>query len=421
MERKIKTKILKLGLLSVVVFALAGFTLFNQFSLFFAQAQTDDEIQQEISELNDEIQSKGAEIEDIKKRKDIYEKNIQIKRQEMFSLNNQMGILNSQIAKTELEMEMTQAKIDKINLEVKNVKLHIKDKEGKITVQKERLSEFIRLIDRADQRSYLEILILNDSFSEFYNQLQYIEEIQIDLQGVLGETKLLKQDLEFKKSELDNKKGELEVLMKSLGQEEAKLDSEQGAKQVILTETRLSEQKFKSLLSQLKNEQAAIDAEITGLESRIREELKKIEMQKGLNAVSTGQLIWPVSGRYITAYFHDPDYPFRYVFEHPAVDIRASQGTSIKAADGGYVARAKNNGFGYSYIMIIHENGLSTVYGHVSRIDVREEDYVYRGQQIGLTGGMPGTPGAGRLSTGPHLHFEVRLNGLPVNPLEYLP
>ena len=116
------------------------------------------------------------------------------------------------------------------------------------------------------------------------------------------------------------------------------------------------------------------------------------------------------------------DKVMKSIGEHSGIDIRAAQGTTLRAAAAGYVARVKYDGStNYAYIMIIHADGFSTVYGHVSAVSVSQDDYVSSGQVIGKTGGTPRTAGAGAFSTGPHLHFEVRKDGIPVNPLDYLP
>lgn len=196
-------------------------------------------------------------------------------------------------------------------------------------------------------------------------------------------------------------------------------------KELLLNETFVSERQFQNWLLQSKYDEEQINSEITSLERTIRQKLEESDKSFSSDGNTSGSVVlsWPVEhSRGISATFHDPDYPFRYIFEHPAIDIRAYQGTAVGAAAPGYVARVQNGGQrGYSYVMIIHANGISTVYGHLSKINVQEDTYVIRGQTIGLSGGMPGTPGAGPLTTGPHLHFEVRLDGIPVNPLSYLP
>lgn len=129
-------------------------------------------------------------------------------------------------------------------------------------------------------------------------------------------------------------------------------------------------------------------------------------------------MAWPVIGR-VTYDFHDTDY--LYVFPHDGLDIAVGQGTIVRASYDGEVAGVYNGGMtSASYLSIKHASGISTVYGHLSRMDVQDGQKVTKGQVIGLSGGTPGTNGAGPFTTGPHLHFEVRVNGVPVDPMGYL-
>lgn len=118
-----------------------------------------------------------------------------------------------------------------------------------------------------------------------------------------------------------------------------------------------------------------------------------------------GNFVWPAYGKLTQG----------YTSYHPALDIGASTGSTVVAADEGIVAVAGWSSVGYgNYIVIRHGDGFVTLYAHLSRIDVSQGDYVARGQQIGAVGST------GR-STGPHLHFEISTGGRLYNPLQYLP
>lgn len=370
-----------------------------------------------VLELNDQIAQKKKEIEDLRKQSEVYEQNIKIKQTEAVNLKNQMAILDNQIAKIKVDIKTTEVEIEESNLELQDLTLGIKEKENKIKNQKEILAELVRQIYNNDDKNSLEVLILNESFSEFFSHLSYLEEVATELQTSLNKVRIFKEQLESQRQESDSKRQQLETFKKELESRKEKLDERMKAKGSLLIETRNSELKFKTLFTQLKEEQQQIDSEIVDLEGEIRSRLEPSKIGS-----IEGGLIWPVNPiKGLSALFHDPEYPLRYIFEHPAVDIRTPQRTPVKAAASGYVAKAKNGGYGYSYVMLIHDQGISTIYGHVNKILVKEDTYVKAGDIIALSGGLPGTLGAGRLTTGPHLHFEVRLNGIPVNPLEYLP
>jgi murein DD-endopeptidase MepM/ murein hydrolase activator NlpD len=133
------------------------------------------------------------------------------------------------------------------------------------------------------------------------------------------------------------------------------------------------------------------------------------------------QLLWPVTPFLgVSATFHDVSYEERFGFRHDALDIPTAQGTPVLAAADGIVKDVSDHGLGFNSIVIKHAGGLVTLYGHIEKFSVAVGQHVSAGEVIGLSGGRPGTPGAG-LSTGPHLHFGVYTAGEAVNPQPLLP
>ena len=378
-------------------------------------------INKEIKDINNDIQDNKSQINKIQELQKKYSDEIKKKQSEKASLNNQLSIMDNRLAKSELDIELVETEIERTKLEIKKTDIEIESKSEEIETEKTHIANIIRLMHKSDRVSTLEILLLNDSLSDFLTQVKYLEDMNESVSDGLDILEKLKRQLESEKRGLDSQNKELAKLRDDLINKKKQLESEKESKALVLTQVKSSEQEYQRLLAQAKKEQEEVAAEIASMEKLVRAKIAKLQGNDKLEFNDNG-FIWPVPKNVVTAYFHDPDYPFRNIFEHPAIDIRAAQGSTLKAAASGYVARIKTGGAtGYGYIMLIHGDGLSTVYGHVSKIYVAEDEYVVQGQAIGLSGGLPGTPGAGPLTTGPHLHFEVRLNGIPVDPLSYLP
>lgn len=370
----------------------------------------------EVVDLNRQIREKREQAKALQDKQKTYELALAQKQTEKADLNNQIAVLDNHLAKTQIEVDSIKIDLQETDLEIRKKTIEIADKEETIIKQKDHIGSVIRLLYKQGQASSLEILLLHDSFSEFLNQLKYLGDVNGELTQSLRGLSDLKDGLEKDKQNLEIKLAKIEKLKKSYDEKLAKLSSVKDEKTAILSQVMGSEEEYQNLIAAVRAEQAQASADISNYEGKVRLKLaNKIE-----NLAGNGTFIWPVPKNTITAYFHDPDYPFRRSFEHPAIDIRAPQGTPVRSAAPGYVARAKDSGMGYSYIMVVHSDGLATVYGHISKIMVKEDEYVEQGQVIGLSGATPGTPGAGKFTTGPHLHFEVRLNGIPVDPLGYL-
>jgi len=419
-----KNKIISKILLLIIVFVMLPHTL-------WADLQTDIEV------LENNISTKNTKIEALQAEQAKYEKLIQNKQAEAVSLANELDIINNRLLKTNLNIEELNLSVEKLSEEISYLELSIISKTDRIKKEINYLESLLREINYQDNIDDINALLMYDNLSEYFEASNAYNSLQQDLQVTVDSIQDEKIKLESQKGQLEAKQASLEEKKVALEQEKAKLQEEITVKEFYLREVQDSEEKFQELLVTAKNSESSLNQELQNLENNLRVKLEKKQEAERLAKEKSQDnqdnndlqfldqdavLRWPVPpNRGVSAIFHDPTYPFRHLFEHSGMDIRAYQGQTLKAAESGYVAKAKDNGLGYSYIMIIHADGLSTVYGHVSRIDVTEGEYVSKGEVIGATGGMPGTPGAGSYSTGPHLHFEVRLNGIPVNPALYLP
>jgi len=375
----------------------------------------------EIEALNQKIAEKKEKVKEIEQSIEGYKKEIAVKQTEAMSLANQIAILDNRRKQVELDIDATVTRLDTLELELQSLGLQIGEKETSIARQKRILAELLRTIHQGEQKNSLEIFIAYDNFSDFYNQAQAIRTVERDLGKTAKNVRLAKEDLESKQTQTEEIKVTVQKTKEELDAKRQSLEEQAELKSGLLAKTKSSEMTFQTLLNTLRSQYQQIEGEITGIEEEVR---KKLEAENKLDGEldDSSSMLWPVPSKYVTAYFRDPSYPYRHVFEHNAIDIRAGQGTPVKAAASGYVARAKfcNLPSCYSFIMIVHSGGLSTVYGHMSALYVKEDAFVARGDVIGLSGGTPGTNGAGPFVTGPHLHFEVRDDGVPVNPLNYL-
>lgn len=289
--------------------------------------------------------------------------------------------------------------------------------------------------------SLLAFLVSEDSTGEILREHEYLSFLQ-EASGNLARDILITQDaLDEKRTELNEKKEGLENLERFLEREKRTLESSQTSKERLLKETKGKQAIYETLLELSVREEQQIATEVMRLKENFEffqkrlDEIKNHPENFSVSAVELEEggedeflrgedavLAWPVSPALgLSALFQDESYRKALGVVHNAVDIRIVQGSKVRAAADGVISKVADNGFAYSYIIIAHPDRMLTLYGHLSEILVEEGQIVRQGQVIGLSGGIPGTKGAGWLTTGAHLHFEVFKNFVHVDPLDFLP
>ncbi|USN53881.1 MAG: peptidoglycan DD-metalloendopeptidase family protein [Candidatus Nomurabacteria bacterium] len=433
-----KAKYLRISIctLLVAIIAAGGFLSFSWQQLAgIAKAQDvsiPDETTTELINLNSDIENKRDEINDLEKKSQAYQQNINKKLQQSQSIETQLSTLEDQIAQTETDLEKTNLEVEKYGLEIQQVEGSIAKRNEEIDAAKDRIGEFIRVMHRNDSRTYLEISLLHDNFSSYFMQERAVKDIENETKKALDQLHVLKQGLEDDLDTLTDKKRELDEAKTRLESTKDAHAQELEYQQLLLTQVQGESGELQSLLDEVQQQVNQATSEVSVLENRFRDRLSEENIDLDTLLQAQNDFIWPVNPtRGISAYFHDPSYPYRGYFEHNAIDVPTPQGTQVRASADGIVSIARDTNWttdsrgrripAYNYVSIIHGGGISTVYGHLSAVYVSPEQFVRKGEVIGLSGATPGTAGAGLFTTGPHLHLEFRLNGIPVNPLNYLP
>ncbi|MBI4592351.1 peptidoglycan DD-metalloendopeptidase family protein [Candidatus Uhrbacteria bacterium] len=372
----------------------------------FAQEMNVDDI----NALNNEIEQKQQSIDQLNRQIDSYKVKIEQKQAQEATLYGELDLLDNRIAKTKLDIEATEAEIDLVNAQIALIQEEVRDLEEEIQQDLDLIAQVLLQIDVQDHSLPLQLIFGTDSFSDFFQSLEQLEEVSSDLKTAVEAAQQSKQRLLQKYEAQQGKKDQLTQLSASLAQEGQQLEASVGAKSSLLAATQQSEAQFQALLEDLREEQAYLNQQIALLQKDIEGKLNATDALGDSSILS-----WPIDPtvRGISAYFHDTSYPFRHLFEHSGLDLPAPTGTPVKSAAPGYVAWTRQGTLYGNYVMIIHTNGLATLYAHLSRIDVTSDQFVSRGDIIGAVGSTG-------LSTGPHVHFEARLNGIPTNPLDYL-
>jgi len=378
-------------------------------------------------------------------------------REEIKTLTDQVDLFNGQLRFTREKISNAELQIAEKQIEMKRVLGDIQTGKVSLDIQRKAVLEYINLLYHEESQymelytegtSSLKLLLADASVSENLMGKEYVAIMEDTGRKVFHDLEESYLDLREKQATLLLSQTKLNRLYVSLDQEKKILEETRKSKKDLLEEAKTQGDYYEKLLEEsihqqlesalaiqnMKDNIGLIESKLTLLDKQIakEEEAKLSEGESGVPAspspeidfiTLTGEsetLSWPVPPVALTATFHDPTYPAKWGV-HQAIDIRARQFTEIHAPANGYVVEAKDNGMGYSYIILAHKKNLVTVYGHVYESLVKPGMLVKKGDVIGLSGGTPGTKGAGMQTTGPHLHFEVHYKGEPVNPLDYLP
>ena len=379
------------ALLALLIFALAVFPASP--ALAVSQAEI-DALEEQRDALKAERESMQADIDALK--------------------NEQAGILEQKRALDEQnevyrqELELIE---EQVSLYTRLVDEKAAELEEATAAEEEQLATYkqhVRAMEENGKYTYLSIIFGSRSLSELMSNLDMIREI-------MEADKRIYDQYTAAREKAEEIKAEYEVTLEQLSEKQDEYEAEKVELEAKITEASAMIEQLEAEISTNYDLYLEVLAQEEALESDIQNKIAEMERQEAASSItSTGSYIWPLPGYSPGSAYGWRMHPiFNEMRFHAGEDIGAPSGTPILAADSGVASVYPDNGNGYgNYIMINHGGGRVTLYAHMSAFAISGGATVTQGQVIGYVGSTGN-------STGPHLHFEVRVNGATTDPKQY--
>ena len=409
MEVYMQKKLLKPIFSFALAFVMAA-SLFVGFIPTTASAVTQSEINDLKSQkaaLSEQSASYEATISSLKNKK-----NAQVELKT--ALDSKLALTNQPIMNLEEQIKLHDALIERKTQEVGEAQVTADE-------QLEKYKKRVRAMEESGRYNYVEVLFGANSIGEFLSLIDDIgdimksdKELEDSYKESVVNLKEAKAEYEEVQTELKQNKVECAQLKDQL-----QVDITQAA--AVITSLQADINENASVLSELDSQESALQSQIQAKVNQLNEQKKAEEEanrnnnnggSSGGSTTGTGNLVWPSYCTYISSRQGPRVHPITGEYKnHGGTDIAASYGSAIYAADSGRVVSSSdgwNGGWG-NYVMIDHGNGMQTLYAHMSSRAVSVGQTVSRGQTIGYVGSTG-------MSTGPHLHFEMYVNGSRIDP-----
>jgi murein DD-endopeptidase MepM/ murein hydrolase activator NlpD len=319
--------------------------------------------------------------------------------EQLQTLTSQVAALRNRQAAVAAELQQKQAELDSAQARLE----HLKKRLGEAV---QILEQRLVAIYESNQPDLITVLLQAHGFDDLLARTQYLQTLQHQDNDIVSRVRELRNEMQVTVNTVRAARNEIAARKHELDLTEAKLKQR-------TTELATARQKQHATLEQVRNQQDDLEGDLNDISQKIAEQLGASTGALPAGPIRAGGngLIWPVNGP-ITSGYGPRNIGNGYEF-HPGVDIGVPTGTPIRAAASGTVSIAAPTGGYGNYTCIDHGGGLSTCYGHQERFLVSVGQQVAQGQIIGLSD-------CTGYCFGPHVHFEVRINGQTTDPLGYL-